>query len=76
MVRIHGDFTARMAMRSEKLGKERIHLLVFLTPLNNAVIYCYYLITYSEESTEEEAKGGDDSKNNHFISLSRFELLE
>ena len=32
-------------------------------------------MTTSEESTEEEAKGGDDIKSNYFISLSRFELL-
>ena len=48
----------------------------FSNPANNAVIYCSYLITTSEESMEEEAKVGDDSHNNDFISLSRFELLE
>ena len=42
----------------------------------NAVIYCSYLMTTSEESIEEEAKGGDDSQNDDFISLSRFELLK
>ena len=30
----------------------------------------------SEESMEEERKGGGDSQNNDFIPLSRFELLE
>ena len=45
-------------------------------PATNAVKYCSYLMTTSEELIEEEAKGGDDSQNNDFISLSRFELLE
>ena len=35
----------------------------------NAVIYCSYLMTTSEEPMEEEAKGGDDIQNNDFISL-------
>ena len=48
----------------------------FTNPANNAVIYCSYLMTTSEESMEEQGKGGDDSQNNYFISLSRFELLE
>ena len=48
----------------------------FSNPATNAVIYCSYLMSTSEESTEEEAKGGDDSQNNDFISLSRFELLK
>ena len=47
----------------------------FSNPATNAVIYCSCLMTTSEESVEEEAKGGDDSKNDNFISLSRFELL-
>ena len=47
----------------------------FSNPATNAVIYCSYLMTTSEESIEEEAKGGDDSQNNDFIYLSRFELL-
>ena len=42
----------------------------------NAVIYCSYLMTTREDSMEEEAKGGDDSQSNGFISLNRFELLE
>ena len=29
MVRVHGDFTGRMAMRSGKINTARIHLLVF-----------------------------------------------
>ena len=45
----------------------------FYNHANNAVIYCSYLMTTFEESIEEEAKGGDDSQNNDFISLSRFE---
>ena len=48
----------------------------FSNPATNTVIYCSYLMTTSEESMEEEAKGGDDSQNNDLISLSRFELLE
>ena len=48
----------------------------FSNPATNALIYCSYLMTTSEESIEEEAKGGDDSQSNDFISLSRFELLE
>ena len=48
----------------------------FPNPATNAVIYCSYLITTNEESAEEEAKGGDDSHINDFISLSRFELLK
>ena len=47
----------------------------FSNPSNNAIIYCSYLMTTSEESIEEEAKGGDNSQNDDFISLSRFELL-
>ena len=47
----------------------------FSNPANNAVIYCSYLMTTSEEFMEEEAKGGDDSQSNDFISLSCFELL-
>ena len=47
----------------------------FSNPTTNAVIYCSYLMTNSEKSIEEEAKGGDDSQNDDFISLSRFELL-
>ena len=48
----------------------------FSIPANNAVIYCSYLMTISEESIEEEEKGGDYSQNNDFISLSCFELLK
>ena len=48
----------------------------FYNPAKNAVIYCSYLMTTSEESTEEESNGRDDSQNNYFISLSPFELLE
>ena len=48
----------------------------FSNPDTNAVIYCSYLMTTSEELIEEQAKGGDDSQNDDFISLSRFELLE
>ena len=42
----------------------------------NTVFYWSYLMSTSEEFTEEEAKGGDDSQNDDLISLSRFELLE
>ena len=42
----------------------------------NAVIYCSCLMTKSEKLIDEEAKGGDDSQNDDFISLSRFELLK
>ena len=76
MVRVHGDFTGRMARRSRKISKARSHLFVFPTLQTNAVIYCSYLMTTSEESMEEEAKGGYDSQNDDFIYLSRFELLE
>ena len=48
----------------------------FSNPATNAVIYCSYPMTTSDESTEEEAKGGDGSQSNDLISLSRFELLE
>ena len=48
----------------------------FSNPDNNALICFSYLMTTSEESIEEEANGGNDSQNNDFISLSRFELLE
>ena len=48
----------------------------FSNHATNAVIYCSYLMTTSEESIEEEAKGGDDSQSDDFIFLSRFELLE
>ena len=44
----------------------------FSNHVTNAVIYFSYIMTTSEESTEEEAKGGDDSQNKYFISLSRF----
>ena len=36
----------------------------FSNPSTNALIYFSYLMTTSEESTEEEAKGGDDSQSN------------
>ena len=48
----------------------------FSNPVTDAVIYCSYLMTTSEDPTEEESKGGYDSKSNGFISLSGFELLE
>ena len=48
----------------------------FSNPVNNAVIYFSYLMITSEESIEEEEKGGYDSQKNDFISLSCFELLE
>ena len=45
----------------------------FYNPANNTVIYCSYLMVTSEESTEKEAKCGDDSQNDEFISLSHSE---
>ena len=48
----------------------------FSNPATNAVIYYSYLMSTSEESTEEGSKGGDDSQNDDFILLSCFELLE
>ena len=48
----------------------------FSNPDNNALIYCSYLMTNNEDSTEEESKCGDDSQSNDFISLGCFELLE
>ena len=42
----------------------------------NAIIYCSYLMTTSEEYMEEEDKGGYDSQDTDFISLSCFELLK
>ena len=48
----------------------------FYNPANNAVIYCYFLMTTSEESMEDESKGRDDSQINDLIPLGRFELLE
>ena len=48
----------------------------FSNPANNTIIYCSYLMTTNVDSTEEEAKGGNDSQNNDFISLSCFELIE
>ena len=50
--------------------------ICFSNPTKNALIYCSYLMTTSEESTEEKPKVGDDSHSNDFISLSHFELLE
>ena len=76
MVRVHGDFTGRMATRSEKNKQGKKPYGRFSNPDNNARIYCSYLITTSEESTEEEQKVGDDSQYNDFIYLSRFELIE
>ena len=48
----------------------------FSNPATNAVVYCSYLMSTGEESIEEEAKGGDDSQNDDFISLSSFELIK
>ena len=76
MVIIHGDFTGSMATISGKISKTRSHLFVFPNSANNAIIYFSYLMTISEDSMEEEVKVGDDSQENDFISLSRFELLK
>ena len=48
----------------------------FSNPATNEVVYWSYLMSTREESIEEESKGGDDSQNDDFISMSRFELLE
>ena len=48
----------------------------FSNTATNAVICCSYLMTTNQEVTEEEAKGGDDSQSNDFISVSSFELLQ
>ena len=48
----------------------------FSNPATDEIIYYSYLMTTSEYSTEEEEKGGYDSQETDFISLSRFELLE
>ena len=48
----------------------------FPNPATNAIIYRSYLMTTGEESIEEEVKGGNESQNDDFITLSRFELLE
>ena len=61
-------------IKKNKQGKKPS--VCFSNPSNNALIYCSYLMTTNEESTEEESKGGDDSQNSDFISLSRFELLK
>ena len=47
----------------------------FSNKATNAIIYCSYLIATSEESTEEEVKGGYDSQDTDLISLSHIELL-
>ena len=44
----------------------------FSNPDTNEVVYFSYLMSTGEESIEEEAKGGDDSQNDDFISLSSF----
>ena len=76
MVRVHGYFFGRMATRSGKISKARIHLFDFSNPVTNAVIYFSYLMTTNEESMEKEAKVGDDSQINDFISMSIFDLLQ
>ena len=48
----------------------------FSNPTTNAVIYFSYRMTTIDESTEEEANGGDDIQSNDFIYLRFFELLE
>ena len=57
-------------MENKKGKNSSVH---FSNPPTNAVIYCSYLMTINEKSTGEEEKGGDDSQNNDFISLSSFE---
>ena len=48
----------------------------FSNPVNNAIMYCSYLMTTSQESTAEEENVEDDSQENDLISLSHVELLE
>ena len=50
--------------------------VIFSNPSTNKIIHFSYLMTTNEDSTELEAKGGDDSQNNDFISLSRVEIIE
>ena len=58
-----------------KINQGKETYLRFYNLSTNVVIYCSYLMTTSEDSAEEEVKGGGDSQNNDFIYLSRFELL-
>ena len=62
--------------RGVKKNKGKNPPFSFSNPANNALIYYSYLMTTNDDSTKKEAKGGYDSQNNDFISLSRFELLE
>ena len=74
LVRVHWDFTVSMATKNKnKQGKKPS--VPFSNTSTNEVIYFSYLMTNSEDSTEEEPKGGDDNQSNYFISLSHFELL-
>ena len=57
-----------MAMKSE--GKKLF--VSFSNTVNNSIIYCSYLKTTSDESKEEEEKGGYDSQRKYFISLIHF----
>ena len=58
-----------------KIKQSKKPSVCFFNVATNAVIYCSYLMNTNEKSTEEEAKGGDDSQCNDLISLSRYELL-
>ena len=75
MVMMHGGFTGSIAMMSGKISKAINHMFVFSYPDTNAIIYCSFLIITSEYSSEGE-KGGDDTQDTDFISLSHFELLK
>ena len=50
--------------------------VLFSNPAKKTIIYCSYLMTTSDDYTEEEEKCGDNSQNNDFIYLSLFELLK
>ena len=75
MIMAYGYFTRNMDMTSGKKSRQEI-ICLFSNPNNNEIIYCSRLINTSEESTEEEETGWDDSQGTDLISLSRFELLE
>ena len=58
MVRVHGDFTGRMAMWSGKMSKAILNLFVFSNSAINSVIYYSYLIITSEKSTKNKKRVG------------------
>ena len=60
-------------MENNQVKKSSVH---FSNPATTAIIYCSYSIATSEDSTEGEVKGGDDSQGNYFIYLSFFNSLK